>query len=296
MRKLLQGTYTAIITPFTDDNQVDWNAMERIVEMQIAGNVEGILFVGTTGESPTVSYDEHFEILRRSIKMVNGRCKVLHGTGSNSTSETIEFAHIAAEAGADAQLVINPYYNKPTQEGLYRHFMTVADATSVPIIVYNIQSRTGVNLETKTLLRLVKHPNIRAVKEASANVPQMIDVIQQTPDDFSVLIGDDGLTLPFMACGGDGVISVVSNAIPKTMSSFIRMCLAQKFEEARPIFYNMLKVMKIAFIESNPIPIKEILALMGYSKPHLRLPLCNASDASMVEIMKAVSMIQKMEA
>lgn len=295
MRKLLKGTYTAIITPFTEENKVDWNALERIVEMQIEGNVDGVLFVGTTGESPTLTYNEHKEILHRSMKMVNGRCKVLHGTGSNNTTETIEYAKTAQDAGADAQLVINPYYNKPTQEGLYSHFMSVADASTVPVIMYNIKSRTGVNLETETLLRLVKHQNIAAVKEASGDISQMMDVINETPDDFSVLVGDDALTLPFMACGGDGVISVVSNVMPKTMSEYIQKCLAGKFEEARPVFYRMLDVIKAAFIESNPTPVKEMLSILGYSKPGVRLPLTRVSEKSMAKVKTAVEIIKELE-
>jgi 4-hydroxy-tetrahydrodipicolinate synthase len=284
MKKIFQGTYTAIITPFTGDNKIDWKSFEKIVEQQIAGKVEGIVFMGTTGESPTLTEEEHSEILLRSVKMVNGRCQVIHGIGSNNTNTSLELAKVAAKAGADGLLAVVPYYNKPTQEGMYLHFNTIANATDIPIIVYNIKGRTGVNMETSTLLRLAQHKNIVAVKEASGEISQMIDVINRSSENFSVLVGDDGLTLPFMACGGDGVISVISNCVPRTLSDMIRTCIKGDFLTAKPVFYKLLELMKVAFIESNPIPIKEIMSLLGYCEPNLRLPLCRASENSMKQI------------
>ncbi len=295
MTKLFKGTYTAIVTPFNENNQIDWDAFEKIVNQQINGGVEGILFVGTTGESPTLSYNEHYEILRWSVQVVNKRCQIIHGTGSNDTAASIKLAEVAAKAGANGQLVINPYYNKPTQTGLYKHFTAIADATNLPIIMYNIKSRTGVNLETNTLLQLVEHKNIVGVKEASGNIMQMIDVIRKTPDDFSTLVGDDALTLPFMAAGGDGVISVISNCMPKTMSDFIRTCLQFDFRTANQMYFNILDLMKTSFIETNPIPVKEMMALLGYCKPIMRLPLHRAEKTSFIEIEKAVKQIQAME-
>ncbi len=295
MAKLFRGTYTAIITPFTTSNQVDWQAFERLIEMQIEGGVEGIVFVGTTGESPTLSYSEHQEILRWSVKTVNGRCQVLHGTGSNNTRESIEFAEVAAEAGADGHLVINPYYNKPTQEGLYRHFKAVADAAELPVIIYNIKGRTAVNLDTDTLLRLTEHRNIAGVKEASGDMAQMIDVIRKTPDDFSVLLGDDALTLPFMACGGDGLISVVSNCVPGATSRLIRLCLDGKWEEARQAYFRLLDLMRITMVETNPIPIKYIMHQLGHCTAHIRLPMCEPSSTSLPVLQKALDMIKGWE-
>lgn len=295
MDKLFQGTYTAIITPFTESNQVDWESFERLIEKQIEAGIEGIVFVGTTGESPTLSYKEHQEILRWSVKAVNGRCQVIHGTGSNNTRESIELAEVAAEAGADGHLVINPYYNKPTQEGLYRHFKAIADAIELPIIIYNIKARTAVNLETDTLLRLAEHTHIAGVKEASGDMAQMIDVIRRTPDDFSVLIGDDGLTLPFMACGGDGLISVVSNCVPRATSNFVRLCLHKQWEEAKEAYFTLLDLMNITMVETNPIPMKYIMHQLGYCSSHIRLPLCEPSDKSMPAIQKALNMIKEIE-
>jgi 4-hydroxy-tetrahydrodipicolinate synthase len=295
MEKRFQGTYTAIITPFTEHDTIDWAAFEKLVEHQISGRVEGIVFVGTTGESPTLSHQEHEEILRWSVEKVSGRCKVIHGTGSNNTRESMAFAKVAADSGADAHLVINPYYNRPTPEGLYRHFKAIADVVDLPVIMYNILGRTAVNLDTNTLLKLAEHKNIVGVKEASGNISQMMDVIRRTSSDFSVLVGDDALTLPFMACGGDGLISVVSNCLPRTTSSLVRNCLSGKWHEARSSFYNMLDVMNVTMLESNPIPVKAIMAELGYCHAHIRLPLCEPSDQTMREMQKAVTLIHHLE-
>ena len=295
MSKIFQGTYTAIITPFTNDNKIDWQSFEKIVEQQIAGKVEGIVFMGTTGESPTISEAEHAEVLIRSVKMVNGRCQVIHGIGSNNTNTSIEFAKVSAKAGADGLLAVVPYYNKPTQQGMFLHFTAIANATDVPIIIYNIKGRTGVNLETSTLLRMAEHKNMVAVKEASGDLSQMIDVINKTSDDFCVLVGDDGITLPFMSCGGDGVISVISNCVPLTLSNMIRTCLKGDFIVAKPVFYQLLELMKVAFIESNPIPIKEIMSMLGYCAPNFRLPLCRASENTMNQLKSMVEFIKSIE-
>ncbi len=295
MHKIFQGTYTAIITPFTASDQIDWEAFEQLVERQIEGGVEGLVFVGTTGESPTLSHQEHQDILRWSVKTVNGRCQVIHGTGSNNTKETIGLAEVAANAGADGQLVINPYYNKPTQEGLYLHFKAVADAVDLPIIIYNISSRTAVNMETPTLLRLIDHANVVGVKEASGNLPQMIDVIRKTPDDFCVLVGDDALTLPFMICGGDGLVSVVSNCTPKTTSNMVRFCLDGQWDEARKAYYSQLDVMQTTMIETNPIPVKYMMHKMGYCTSNIRLPLCAPSEQSLERIHQAIKLVETLE-
>ena len=290
-----RGTYTAIITPFTTANQIDWLAFERLIEQQIAGGITGLVFVGTTGESPTLTHDEHREILRWSVRTVGGRCQVIHGTGSNNTRESIELATVADEAGADAHLVINPYYNTPTQEGLFRHFTAVADATDLPVIVYNIKGRTATNLETNTLLRLAEHRNVVGVKEASGDMAQIMDVIRQTPDDFVVLSGDDALTLPLMACGGDGVISVVSNALPRATTAMVEHCLAGRWEEARTAFYALLDLMHLTMAETNPIPIKFIMHQLGFCTPTLRLPLCEPSASVAEALQKSVTTIQELE-
>lgn len=295
MSKLFRGTYTAVITPFTPSNEIDWEAFEKIVEHQIANGITGLVFVGTTGESPTLTHSEHQEILRWSVKVVNKRCQVIHGTGSNNTRETIEFAEVSAEAGADGQLVINPYYNKPTQEGLYRHFSAIAHATNLPIIIYNIKGRTAVNLETNTLLRLLEHDTIVGVKEASGDLAQIMDVIQQAPEDFSILSGDDALTLPIMACGGDGVISVVSNCVPGSFRNFVQSCLDGHFEAARQQFYALMPIMRATMLETNPIPIKAIMYRLNYCSSHVRLPLCEPTEATEQVIEQMIEAIQQKE-
>ncbi|MGB3586224.1 MAG: 4-hydroxy-tetrahydrodipicolinate synthase [Tunicatimonas sp.] len=295
MAKLFQGTYTAVITPFTPSNEIDWVAFEKIIEQQIAGGITGLVFVGTTGESPTLSHDEHQEILRCSVQVVNQRCQVIHGTGSNNTRETIEFAEVSSDAGADGQLVINPYYNRPTQEGLYRHFSAIAHATDLPIIIYNIKGRTAVNLETETLLRLLTHKSIVGVKEASGDLAQIMDVIQHTPDDFCVLSGDDALTLPILACGGDGVISVVSNCVPASLCRCVQNYLDGNLATAQQQFYSLLPLMKLTMKETNPIPVKAIMQRLGYCSPQVRLPLCEPTKATQQAIEEALDSIRQME-
>lgn len=292
---LFRGTYTAIITPLTAEDRIDWEAFERLIEKQIEGGITGIVFVGTTGESPTLSHAEHNEILQRSVELVGGRCQVIHGTGSNNTKEAIEFAKVAAKAGADGQLVVNPYYNKPTQEGLYQHFKAVADATDLPIMLYNIQGRSAINLETETLLRLAEHPNIVAVKEASGDIAQMMEVIEQTDDDFSCLSGDDAITLPFVSMGGDGVVSVISNVVPRAMSDMVNSLLMGNVELGRKQFYKLLPLMRFSFMESNPIPVKELLAELGYCEPFMRLPLCRATPQTKEAVREMALQIEELE-
>lgn len=296
MSKLFQGTYTAVITPFTPSNEIDWEAFEKIIEQQIASGINGLVFVGTTGESPTLTHDEHREILRWSVQVVNKRCQVIHGTGSNNTRETIEFAEVAAEAGANAQLVINPYYNRPTQEGMYRHFSAIAHATDLPIIIYNIKGRTAVNLETDTLLRLIdKHKTIAGVKEASGDLAQIMEVIERTPEDFSVLSGDDSLTLPIVACGGDGVIAVVSNCVPSSFRNCVQNCLDGNLNAGRKQFYALLPLMRLTMMETNPIPIKAIMHRLGFCSSHVRLPLCEPSQATQQQIDEMIEIIRQKE-
>lgn len=295
MKKLFQGTYTAIITPLTAEDKIDWQAMERLIEKQIEGGITGIVFVGTTGESPTLSHEEHYEILRKSVKIADGRCQVIHGTGSNNTKEAIALARVSAESGADGQLVVNPYYNKPTQEGLFAHFSAIADATDLPIILYNIKGRSAINLETPTLLRLAKHPNIVGVKEASGDIAQITDVIEQTDDSFSCLSGDDAMTLPLMALGGDGVVSVISNVVPRAMSDMVKSAQMGNLVLAQQQFYQLLPLMRFSFMESNPIPVKELLAELGYCEPHMRLPLCRATQATQEAIQEMLTQVAELE-
>ena len=272
---MFKGAITAIVTPFLENGDVDERALQNLVEFQVKNNIDGIVPCGTTGESPTLDHEEHQRVIEIVIDSVNGRVPVIAGTGSNSLREAIDMTKKAADAGANASLQVCPYYNKPTQEGLFRHFSAIANSVSIPIIIYNIQGRTGINLETATLARLAKeHSNIVAVKEASGNMAQMMDVLNTLPRNFTVLSGDDNLTLPLMSLGGKGVISVASNIIPNEMHQLAEYSLNGEFENARTLHYKLLPLFKGIFIETNPIPIKAALAMKGMVKEVYRLPLC----------------------
>ena len=276
---MYQGAYTALITPFNTDESVDEGALRDLVEFQISEGVSGIVPVGTTGESPTVTHKENVEVVRIVVEQAAGRVPVIAGTGSNSTMEAIEMTRQAKDIGASASLQVAPYYNKPSQEGFYRHFSTIADTIDMPHVVYNIPGRTGKNIENDTMLRLAAHPNIPAVKEASGSMPQVMDLIARKPKDFVVLSGDDNLTLPILALGGRGVISVASNLIPGRMQALVDNYLAGKVEEAQTEHYALLPFFKGLFLDTNPIPIKYGVSLTGRAKEVYRLPLCSMSEA-----------------
>ena len=272
---MFKGVYTAIITPFKEDESVDWDALKNLVEYQVEKKVSGIVPMGTTGESPTLTHEEHGEVIKKVIGFVDGRCQVIAGTGSNSTSEAIRLSKRAEEAGADACLVVNPYYNKPTQEGLYRHFKAVADSVKIPIVVYNIKGRTAVNVETATLMRLIADcKNIAAVKEASGDLEQMKEVIANAPPEFDVLSGDDNITLDLIKEGGKGVVSVASNLIPAKMVAMVNAALAKEYDEAAKLNEELGPFFEGEFIETNPIPIKAALAMKGLCEEIYRLPMC----------------------
>lgn len=292
---MFKGAITAIVTPFLENGELDEEALKNLVEFQLNNNIDGIVPCGTTGESPTLDYDEHHRVIEIVIDSVNGKVPVIAGTGSNSLREAIEMTKKAADAGANASLQVCPYYNKPTQEGLFRHFSEIAKAVDIPIVIYNIQGRTGVNLETATLARLAKeYSNIVAVKEASGNVAQMMDVISTLPKNFTVLSGDDNLTLPLMALGGKGVISVASNIIPREMHQLAEYALNGDFENAQILHYQLLPLFKGIFIETNPIPIKAALAMKGMIKENYRLPMCEMKTENrekLREILKDLKII-----
>ncbi|MEK7444579.1 MAG: 4-hydroxy-tetrahydrodipicolinate synthase, partial [candidate division NC10 bacterium] len=242
---------------------------------------DGIVPCGTTGESPTLSHAEHKRVVEIVVDAARGRIPVIAGTGSNSTAEAIDLTSHAKTAGARAALVVNPYYNRPTQEGLYRHFRAVAEAVDIPILVYNIQSRTAVNVETDTLQRLAKDcPNIVGVKEASGSLDQMTQVILACGPDFSVVSGDDNLTLPLMSVGGRGVISVIANIVPRETAEMTHAALAGDWKLARELHLRLFPLCRAVFIETNPIPVKEAMAMMGMIEPEFRLPLCRMGDAN----------------
>ena len=272
---MLKGVFTAIITPFKEDGSVDEECLKKLIDFNIDNGVSGIVPCGTTGESPTLSHEEHDRVIELTVQHVNKRVSVIAGTGSNSTAEAVRLSKHAEEVGVDACLVVNPYYNKPTQEGLYRHFKAVADAVKIPIVVYNIKGRTAINVETDTLMRLVRDcSNIVAVKEASGDINQMKEVIVQRPEGFSVLSGDDNITLELIQAGGNGVVSVASNIVPGKMVAMVNYALEGNIEEASKINDELAPLFDVEFIETNPIPIKAGLAMKGMCEEVYRLPIC----------------------
>ncbi len=271
---MFKGVYTALITPFTKKGDVDYQRLKDLIEYQIAGKVAGIVPCGTTGESPTLRDDEQIEVISKAVQHARKRCTIIAGTGSNCTHHAVELSVAAQKAGADACLIVNPYYNKPTQEGLYRHFRAIANAVKIPVIVYNIKGRTAVNVETSTLMRLIRDcKNIAAVKEASGDLNQMKEVIAQAPGSFDVLSGDDNMTLELIKTGGRGVVSVASNLIPKQMVEFVDAAL-RKDPSAQRLNDELAELFKIIFIETNPIPIKAAMSMKGLCEEAYRLPMC----------------------
>ena len=275
-----QGSFVAMVTPFRN-GRVDEAKLKELVEFHIANGTDGLIPCGTTGESPTLSHDEHKRVVELVIETARKRIAVIAGTGSNSTSEAIDLTKHAERAGASGALVVNPYYNKPTQEGLYRHYRAVAEAVAIPIITYNIQSRTAVNVETATMARLARDcHNIVGVKEASGSLDQMSQVIAACGPDFSVLSGDDNITLPLLAIGGSGVVSVIANIVPRETAELVHAALDGDWKRARELHYRLFPLARAAFLETNPIPIKEAMAMAGMLEPEFRLPMCRMSDAN----------------
>ena len=288
------GAIVAIITPFKD-GKVDEEALRRLIEEQIAAGTDGIAPCGTTGESTTLSHEEHDRVIEITIDAVRKRVPVIAGTGSNSTAEALRLTRHAWEVGADAALMVCPYYNRPTQEGLYHHYRTIAEEVPIPIIIYNIASRTGVNMLPETLAKLATIPNIVGVKEASGSLKQMSDVIQLCGPDFSVLSGDDIFTLALLAIGGKGVISVISNVVPADMAAMVDAFAAGDLQKARSLHYRMSPLIDALFIETNPIPAKAALSFMGKIDYELRLPLCRMSpknEESLKAVMKTYGLLK----
>lgn len=275
---MIKGVYTALITPFTDDLKLDLEGFRENIRFQIQEGVDGLVILGTTAESPTLTSDEQEECIRVAVEEVQNRVPLWVGTGSASTEETVKKTLKAKELGADGALIVTPYYNRPTQEGLYQHFATVATKTSFPIILYSILGRTGVNLSVETCLRLMEFPEIVGIKEASGNLSQMMEIIRQKKPHFSVLSGDDNLTLPLISVGGHGVISVLSNLIPSQICKLTHLALEGNYDEAREIHYRLLPLIQMAFIESNPSPIKTMMKTLGMKSGPVRLPLTSLTQ------------------
>ena len=276
---MFKGAIVAIVTPFKK-GKVDEEALRALIEMQIENGTDGIVPCGTTGESATLSHEEHDRVIEITIDAVKKRVPVIAGTGSNSTEEALRLTRHAYEAGADGVLMVSPYYNRPTQEGMYQHFKTIAENVPVPIVLYNVPSRTGANILPETVLRLSRISNIVGIKEASGSMKQIMDVIQLCDKGFQVLSGDDFIVLPLLALGGSGVISVVSNVAPADMAGMVDAFQEGDLQKARELHYKMLPLMDSLFLETNPIPVKAALYMMGKIEYELRLPLCKMSDAN----------------
>lgn len=282
---MFEGTFTALVTPFKNDH-VDEAAFERLIERQIDAGVTGLVPVGTTGESPTLDHAEHRRVIELAVKAARGRCKVIGGTGSNATREAVDLTKEAEKLGADAALLVAPYYNKPSPEGMFRHFQKIAESTKLQLILYSIPARCGVEISVETCRRLAETcPNIVGIKEAGGSVERVSALRAVMPTEFEILSGDDSLTLPFISAGAVGVISVASNIAPQAVGDLVRAALAGNFAEARRLHLRYYSLFKDLFIEPNPVPIKYALALAGQIKANVRLPLCemNGSNARRLE-------------
>lgn len=280
---MFTGSITALITPFKGGN-IDEGAFRRLIEFQIENGTNGLVPCGTTGESATLSYEEHNRVIELTIEAARKRVPVIAGTGSNSTAETIALTAHAKKAGADAALLITPYYNKPTQQGLYEHYRKVASEVDIPVILYNVPGRTSVNMLPETVARLSEIKNIIGIKEATGDLKQVSDIIEMSRQGFIVLSGDDFTTLPLLSIGGHGVISVTSNVAPKEMSEMVRLFGEGRYEEAKKMHYGLQALHRAMFIETNPIPVKTALALMGMVDEEFRLPLVRMGEANRAKL------------
>jgi 4-hydroxy-tetrahydrodipicolinate synthase len=290
---MLRGTFTALVTPFRDGG-IDVSAFEQLIETQIAAGITGVVAIGTTGESPTLSHEEREQAIRRAVAKANKRCLVIAGTGSNATRHAIADTKLAERLGVDAALLVAPYYNKPSQEGLFRHFKAIADATSLPIMLYNIPGRCSVDILPETVARLAKEcRNIVSIKEASGSVERVGELRRRLPDAFAILSGDDSLTVPFMAVGAAGVVSVASNLFPSAVSALVRACESGDLKSAEKLHSKLLPLFKDLFIEPNPVPVKTALGWRGVMSPEVRLPLCEMSEANQTRLRKTIDEFER---
>ena len=280
---IFTGMATAIVTPMTADD-IDYEALARFLDFQIESGINAIVVMGTTGENATIEYEDQEKVIRFTVEHVAKRVPVIAGTGTNNTAHVLHNTQKACEAGADAVLVVTPYYNKATQNGLYQHFTTIADASKVPVILYNVPGRTGCNLQPKTVARLAEHPNIVAIKEATGNVAQMVEIMHLCGDKIDVYSGEDALTVPMMAMGGAGTISVLSNVAPKEAVAMTNAAKAGDFETAAKMQCDLLPLINALFSEVNPIPAKAAVSAMGFGEEHLRLPLTPMEDATRAKL------------
>ena len=291
MRTRFTGVGTALITPFRADGSLDEAAVTRLALRQIDAGVHFLSPCGTTGEAPTLSAREKLRVIELVVDASSGRVPVLAGAGGYDTREVVEFSREVEKTGADGLLSVTPYYNKPTQEGLYQHFKAIAGSTALPIMLYSVQGRAGVNINVDTVVRLAEIPNIIAIKEASGNIGQMAEIINATPDDFLVLSGDDPLTIPLMALGGHGVVSVASNEVPGEMAQLVESCEHNDYAAARELFYRLQPLLSVNFVETNPIPCKAAMAAMGLIEEVYRLPMVPPSAAAREKVLRVLQQL-----
>jgi 4-hydroxy-tetrahydrodipicolinate synthase len=290
---MFRGTFTALVTPFRD-GKIDIPAFEKLIEAQIAGGVTGVIPVGTTGESPTLSEDEREQLIRIAITVANKRCQVLAGSGSNSTQHAIDWTKSAEKLGADGALLVAPYYNKPSQEGLFRHFAAIARETKLPIVLYNIPGRCGVDVLPDTVVRLAGEcRNIVSIKEASGSVERVSELRAKLPNEFTILSGDDSLTLPFMSVGAVGVVSVASNAFPAEVCALVNAFASGDVKRAKEVHRKMFAIFKDLFIEPNPVPVKTVLSWRGVMSSEVRLPLCEMTEANQARLRKTIAAFEE---
>jgi len=290
---MFRGTFTALVTPFRDGG-IDVSAFEKLIETQIAAGITGIVAIGTTGESPTLSHEEREELIRLAVATASKRCLVLAGTGSNATQHAVADTKLAEKLGVDGALLVAPYYNKPSQEGLFRHFKAIADATALPIMLYNIPGRCGVDIGPATVVRLAKEcRNIVSIKEASGSVERVSELRRCLPESFTILSGDDSLTLPFMAVGAAGVVSVASNLFPSEACALVRACESGDLKSAAELHRKLLPLFKDLFIEPNPVPVKTALGWRGAMSGEVRLPLCEMREANQACLRKTLEQFER---
>ena len=290
---MFRGTFTALVTPFRNGG-LDVSAFKKLIETQIAGGITGIVAIGTTGESPTLSHKEREQLIRLAVATANKRCLVLAGTGSNATDHAVVDTKLAEKLGVDGALLVAPYYNKPSQEGLFRHFKTIAAVTSLPIMLYNIPGRCGVDIMPETVVRLAKEcRNMVSIKEASGSVERVSDLRRRLPESFTVLSGDDSLTLPFMAVGAAGVVSVASNLFPSQVCGLVRACESGDFKSATQLHRKLLPLFKDLFIEPNPVPVKTALGWRGVMSGEVRLPLCEMIEVNQARLRKTLEQFEQ---
>lgn len=292
--RLFRGVAPALVTPFTSDDRIDEPALRRLIDVQVDGGVSALVVLGTTGENPTISRAERRRIVEVAVEHTAGRVPVIVGTGTNATRESVAFSREAAAAGADGQLVVGPYYNKPSQLGFRAHVAALADATDLPIILYNVPGRTGFNIEAETVLQLAEEvPSVAGVKEASGDLAQISDILVHRPDDLAVYAGDDEMTLPVVLLGGDGVISVISNAVPTLFSDMVRAARQGELQTARHLHFELLPAMRACFFATNPIPIKTVLSEMGLVEERFRLPLVSMEPSTRGRVLDAFARLDE---